>query len=197
MTLSLDKPRDEVVFREILTWEKFKKLDEALSGIPGYRLSYYEGEVELLSVSPEHGRIAELLTFLLSLWIFDQGLDCIPGGDATIPTIPTPGGPSAQSDKSYWFNGRDPDVDSTPDLSIEVVISGEGISKLKRYRALGVQEVWFWQNNKICMYNPLQSVEHEIHESQFIKGIDLDLLAQCLTAKNLKDARNCFFRKES
>lgn len=189
MTQAKHRPKDDIIIRHFMSWPKFKKLQEAFSETPGCRLSYYQGEVEILTVSPEHGRIAELLTFLLSLWMLDQGINCTPGGDSTIQKE---GGPSAEGDKSYWFNDRDPELEPTPDLAIEVVISGEGITKLRRYRELGVPEVWFWQNNKIHMYNPLESVEDEIYESQFIKGIDLTLLAQCSTAKTLMDARKCF-----
>ena len=55
---------------------------------------------------------------------------------------------SAQGDKSYCF----PERREVPDLSIEIVISSEGETKLGRYKALRVSEVWFWQNNQISIH---------------------------------------------
>ncbi|MCG8365829.1 MAG: Uma2 family endonuclease [Pseudanabaenales cyanobacterium] len=119
----------------------------------------------------------------------DHGIDFTPSGDSTIQKE---GQASAQADKSYWFNDRNPTETQAPDLTVEVVIAGEGVTKLKRYRALGVSEVWFWQNGQIHIYNPITSIEAEINESQFVKGDDLSLLARCAESKTMMTAIKCF-----
>lgn len=68
MTQAKPRPRAETISRYFMSWPKFKKLLEAFDDSPGYRLSYFQGEAEILTVLPEHGRIAEILTFLLSIW---------------------------------------------------------------------------------------------------------------------------------
>jgi Uma2 family endonuclease len=60
---------------------------------------------------------------------------------------------SAQADKAYCFEERKP----IPDLAAEVVITGERETKLKRYAALQVAEVWFWIDNEIRVYRLSQS----------------------------------------
>jgi len=47
---------------------------------------------------------------------------------------------SVEADESFCLETVKP----IPDLSIEVVFSSSTVSKLARYQALGVPEVWFW-----------------------------------------------------
>lgn len=51
----------------------------------------------------------------------------------------TLGEASAEPDESYCFGTSKP----IPDLVIEVVLTSGHTQKLKRYRALGIPEVWF------------------------------------------------------
>lgn len=185
MTITLDKPKDEI-FLTRMSWIDFEKLQEAFSNYPGYRLSFYEGEVEILTVSPEHGIFSENLTFLLNLWLIEHGVSYINGGDFTIQQQ---GVASAQGDKSYWFGPRK----AIPDLSIEVVISGEREQKLKkRYQALGVSEVWFWIDGEIRIHQLSKDGYSQVSESQYVKGINLELLAKCSTIEKQPEALKCF-----
>jgi Uma2 family endonuclease len=56
---------------------------------------------------------------------------------------------SAQADESYCLE----QLKSIPDISVEIVFNSGGKSKLSRYRALGVQEVWFWEDGLFSLYN--------------------------------------------
>ena len=129
-----------------MTWERFKLQQQAFEGLPNVRLGYYQGEVESWVVSPEHGYIGEHLGLLLTLWMLEQGLEFVSTGDYTVENE---GVASAQGDKSYCFGAV---VKTRPDLSVEVVISGEGETKLRRYTALGVPEVWFWEDEEINIH---------------------------------------------
>ncbi|MEM6592741.1 MAG: Uma2 family endonuclease [Cyanobacteria bacterium P01_C01_bin.73] len=67
-----------------LTWEHFKALQVAFADSPGVRVAYYQGEVELLSVSPEHGIVAGNLGFLLELWMLEQTIAFVATEDMTV-----------------------------------------------------------------------------------------------------------------
>jgi len=91
---------------------------------------------------------------------------------------------SAQADESYCFNEKKP----IPDLAIEVVITSDGPNKLKRYQALGVQEVWFWEDGTVSIHQ-LTSIGYvKAGSSQFSKGINLDLLARCAAIESRPQA---------
>ncbi len=79
-----------------------------------------------------------------------------------------------------------------PDLAIAVVITSGGPDKLKRYRALGVREVWFWENGEISVYQPTSTVYQQVDESQLVKGINLDRLAQCAAIASRSQAVKAF-----
>lgn len=61
---------------------------------------------------------------------------------------------SVQADQSFSLGS----VKTIPDLSIEVVVTSGGVDKLARYQALGVPEVWFWQDRD---YGKLQYQQSE------------------------------------
>jgi Uma2 family endonuclease len=168
-----------------LSWGQFKALQAAFADSPGVRVSYYKGEVELLSVSPEHGIIAGNLGFLLELWMLEQGIDFIATEDMTVEQE---GIVSAQDDKSYCFGDRK----ERPELSIEVVIKGEGQTKLKRYAALGVPEVWFWQRGQFMVYQLMGAGYQRVEASQFAPGIDLTALAECASTESRAQAVRAF-----
>ena len=69
-----------------------------------------------------------------------------------------------------------------PDLSIEVVFTRSGISKLERYKVLGVPEVWFWEDGLLKLYH-LEDDSYEPIERSLLPGLselDLDLLRCCI-----------------
>jgi Uma2 family endonuclease len=85
---------------------------------------------------------------------------------------------SAQADDSYCIGS----VKSIPDLSIEVVFTSGGTSKLERYKALGVPEVWFWEDGLLKLYHLRDSSYELIDRSELpgLNDLDLDLLRRCI-----------------
>lgn len=175
MTYTLDKP--QYFTHSGLSWQQFKALQQAFEGSPGVRVNYFNGDVEILSVSPQHGIIAGNLGFLLELWMLEHDIDFIATEDMTVERDEVA---SAQGDKSYCFGERK----AVPDLSIEVVIAGEGDTKLARYAALGVSEVWFWQGSKISIYQLEGARYQKVEGSQFVQALDVSLLATCVVIEN-------------
>jgi Uma2 family endonuclease len=175
MTYTLDKPQHFT--HAGLDWQKFKALQQAFTDLPGVRINYFNGDVEILSVSPQHGIIAGNLGFLIELWMLEQGIAFVATEDMTVERKEVA---SAQGDKSYCF----PERQDVPDLSIEVVISGEGETKLARYRALGVSEVWFWQDNRISIHQLKGNSYESVEASQYLPGLNISLLAACVVTEN-------------
>ncbi len=73
-------------------------------------------------------------------------------------------------------------VKPIPDLSIEVVFTSGGISKLERYKVLGVPEVQFWEDGLLKLYH-LEDDSYEPIERSLLPGLselDLDLLRRCI-----------------
>lgn len=85
---------------------------------------------------------------------------------------------SAQPDRSYCIGG----VKRIPDLSIEIVFSSGGINKLERYRAIGVPEVWFWEDGVLALYHLRQNGYERIEHSELpgLQDLDLHVFKRCL-----------------
>ena len=181
MTQLLDKSTEQRFIQTGLSWESFKAIQSGFAGSPGVRLFYYEGELEILSTSPEHEIVKGNIGYLIEDYMLNQGLEFVATGSFSQEKEAVA---SAQADESYCFGVRKP----VPDLAIEVVITSGGLNKLKRYKALGVQEVWFWEDGEISIYQLAPTDYQKANESQFIKGINFDRIAQCAAIESRPQA---------
>jgi hypothetical protein len=88
------------------------------------------------------------------------------------------GAASTQADESYCLG----DFKPIPDLSIEVVYTSGGINKLAQYQALGVLEVWFWEDGTLALYHLRQTGYERIATSELpgLESLDIKLLKRCI-----------------
>lgn len=169
-----------------ITWEEFKTLQNVL--VPqGVRVFYFQGEVELLTISDLHGLISGNLGYLLEMYMLEHSIRFIGLEDFSIELSAVA---SAQADKAYCFDERK----SAPDLAVEVVITGERETKLKRYAALHVPEVWFWIDNEIRAYclDEETDVYTQASNSMWLPDLDLQRLAVASTQEFRADAVQAF-----
>ncbi|MEZ2237422.1 hypothetical protein [Microcoleus sp.] len=108
-------------------WERFKFIQKGFEGSPGVRLFYYDGTIEILMPGEDHEAFAHVIGYLLTTFLVEQGIFFKPTGAMTQERS---GVVSVQADESYCIGS----VKQIPDLSIEVVFTSGGISKLERYR---------------------------------------------------------------
>jgi Uma2 family endonuclease len=157
------------------TWEQFKFIQKGFDGSPGVRLFYYDGMIEILMPGREHEIFASIIGYLVTTFLTEKGIFFQPTRSMTQEKE---GVVSVQADESYCIGSVKP----IPDLSIEVVFTSGDISKLERYKALGVPEVWFWEDGLLKLYH-LQGNSYEpIDRSQLpgLSELDLDLLRRCI-----------------
>lgn len=168
-----------------MSWESFKAIQQGFADSPNVRLFYYEGELEILSTSPDHEIVKGNIGYLMEDFMLNQGLEFVATGSFSQEREAIA---SVQADESYCFGTRKP----IPDLAIAVVITSGGPDKLRRYRALGVQEVWFWEKGNISIYHLTSADYQESNKSQFLEGIDFTRLAQCVAIESRSQAVRAF-----
>ena len=172
--LLLDKTTDQRIVHHG-TWEQFKWIQKGFESAPGIRLSYYQGTIEVLMPGREHEIFSRLIGYLVTTFLVEKGIFFQPTGAMAQEKA---GVVSAQADESYCIESVKP----IPDLSIEVIFTSGSTSKLERYKALGVPEVWFWEDGVLKLYR-LQDGNYEpIDRSQLpgLNDLDLDLLRRCV-----------------
>jgi Uma2 family endonuclease len=174
MSQLLQKPTDQRIVIQG-TWEKFKLIQQGFADTPGVKLAYYQGAIEILMPGEDHEFFAHVIGYLLTTFFLKTEILFKPTG---AKTQEQEGQVSAQADQSYCIGGSKP----IPDVSIEVVFSSGG-HKLARYRALGVPEVWFWEDGTLTLYH-LRDQGYELIERSELPGLnqlDIDLLKRCIS----------------
>jgi Uma2 family endonuclease len=184
MTQTLDKPKDQRLIHRGMNWEQFKLIQAGFADAPGIRLFYFEGEVEILAVSQDHEFFSRTISGLLFIYCMEKRITFAPTGSFTQEKE---GVASAQADESYYI-GRSRSASSPPDLSIEVVFTSGNDRKLNRYRALGVPEVWFWEDGLFSLYYVRDSGYERIYRSVVLPDLDIDLVTRCLLIEDTVEA---------
>jgi Uma2 family endonuclease len=178
MIPGLQKPKaseDKVVLYYDRTWEQFKYIQKGLAGSPGLRLFFYQGVVEVLRPGQPHEIFKRVISSLLDYFFLHFNITVTPTGSVTQEQE---GVASTQADDSFCFG----DVKPIPDLSIEVIFISGSIAKLKRYQALGIPEVWFWEAGLLTLHRLGENGYTRIYRSQIpeLERLDIDLLSRCV-----------------
>lgn len=153
------------------TWAQFKHLQKGFENSSGVRLFYYDGTIEILMPGEAHELFKSLIGFLIELFLFHCEIEFKPTGAMTQEKE---GIASAEADESYEIQGFK--------LAIEVNFTSGDISKLRRYKALNVNEVWIWEDGILNAYH-LQSGDYQPVRCSRIPALsplDLQVMSECI-----------------
>ena len=166
---------DGVVRLHEVSWDDFEQLLRMRGDHSGPRLTYLEGEVEIMSPSRNHEQIKSFIGCLVEVWCLEHGIDFSPYGAWTLKNKKKRRG--AEPDECYVFG---PQNKHRPDLAIEVVWTSGRIDKLDVYRKLGVREVWYWREGRLQAYLLRGEAYRAVAASKVLPGIDLAELARLI-----------------
>ncbi len=157
------------------SWEQFKLIQQGLEDSPGIRLFYFDGTIEILMPGREHEVFKAIIAILLSIYFEENGIEFEPTGSMTQEREGTA---SAQADESYCIGVSKP----IPALAIEVIFTSGRPSTLQRYQALGVPEVWFWEDGVFTLYCLSGNGYERRDRSQMpeLARLDVELLTRCV-----------------
>lgn len=185
MTIELLNQAPEQIVKMGVDWQQFKAIQTAFDGIPGVRLNYCEGELEIVGISKEHEAFRCLLALLLGVYFEEMGIEFFPSG--TYSQV-VEGITEYQADLSYCLE-TDKDI---PDLSIEIVITSGSKKKLQKYRRKGVPEVWFWRKGEFTLYRLEAQGYVQTSKSELLDQMNIDLLVRCLSMSSSLEALRTF-----
>ena len=152
------------------------------------RMSFLDGDMELMSPSKDHERIKSYLGSLIEAYALERGLDLSKYGSWTLKHAPTKSG--AEPDECFIL-GADQSGDR-PHLAIEVVWTSGGIDKLESYRRLEVGEVWFWREGEIEIDLLRDTGYERSGRSGCFPELDVALLASFLDQPTVTHAIRAF-----
>ena len=174
---------DHIIVLHDLTWEDYERLLEIRGDRSAPRISYLEGEAEIMSPSKDHEQIKSYIGHLLETWCIDRGIEVRPFGSWTLTREENER--AAEADECYTF-GTEPR--ESPQLAIEVEWTRGGIDKLEIYRKLGVDEVWYWRKGVIEIYVLTEGTFSRTQRSGLLPNLDVQLLASMLDRDTLTQA---------
>jgi len=167
---------DHIVVLHDVSWEDYERILEIRGDHSAPRISYLEGELEIMSPGKNHEIIKSRIGRLLEAWCMDRGIEFDPVGSWTLKEKPKRRG--AEADECYIFFGEKDRI--RPHLAIEVEWTHGGIDKLAIYEHLGVEEVWFWRKGVIELYILTDGEFAQVQRSRLFPELDLELLASML-----------------
>ncbi len=157
-----------------ITWQQYENFIEIFSGHQNLHLTYLQGVLEIVTLSPEHEILKTIIARLLYIYADALDIDLFSCGSATCKSPSTNRG--LEPDESFCIGDRK----QFPDLAIEVTVTSGGINKLEIYQGLQIPEVWFYQSDYFSLYHIKQdgSGYQKIAQSQIFPNLDLNLMAQ-------------------
>ena len=190
MSITLSKSthielEQRLLLPRIYNWQEFEVLENLLA-TGGFRITYLDGWIELMTVGEPHELIKSLIGMFLETYFVEMGIEFIPVGSATRRGEEK--GTSFEPDESYYLGEKK----ANPDLAIEVILTSGSLEKLEKYRRFEIPEVWLWENNQLQVYALISSEYHLVPRSQLLPDLDLDLLVRCVQIPSRLDAMRAF-----
>lgn len=142
-----------------LDWEEYEELLEAVGEATALRISYNEGTVQIMAISREHEYYAEFLKQLVGRICVVLRIKVIFFGSATLKLEKKLKG--AEPDGSFYVQSAavignkiqlDLNTDPPPDVILEIDVHHESLSRLPIYAALGIPEIWHYDERRLTIY---------------------------------------------
>jgi Uma2 family endonuclease len=169
---SLD-PDQRVILQDI-DWWQFETFLAIRGDSAGVRVTYLEGQLEIISPSRTHEWLKTLIARLLETYTEEKGMYFTGYGGLTMRNAPKLRG--LEPDECYVVGS----AKETPDLAVEVIWTHGGLDKLEVYRGLGVREVWIWKKEELKAYELRGDGYVEISQSVVIPGLTPAFIAEYL-----------------
>ncbi|MEL7035732.1 MAG: Uma2 family endonuclease [Cyanobacteria bacterium J06592_8] len=191
-SLPLTLVSDSIKLSDI-RWETYQYLLQDLSQQRRFRLTYYQGYLEIRVPSPEHEFYKEVIGRFVETLAEELEISIYPLGSTTFKQAENSG---AEPDKCFYICNIDKirgkkrwDFvnDPPPDLVVEIDITSRSETRLKIYAKLGVPEVWIY-NQKSFKIKQLQNGKYYSSDrSLFFPNLRLSEIITFLTQAEAMD----------
>ncbi len=179
MTQLIDRPQpttDRAISHPDRSWAQFKLIQAGFSEVRGVKLAFYQGTIEILMPGQDHEIFSCIIGYLITTYLIDQGIEFVSTG--AMDQEKTEAAFAQADDESFCLGGRKP----IPDVAIEIVFTSGTPHNLEKYAALGVREVWFWQDGALAICH-LGSAGYDRTDSSQLPGLttlNIELLKRCI-----------------
>ncbi len=184
-----------------ISWEEFEQILQELGEKRVTRIAYYAGELEIRMPLPEHERIKVLISNLLVVLLEELDLPWESLGSSTFKNARMKTG--IEPDDCFYLKNcqavigkkrLDLTIDPPPDLVIEIDLTST--TQVSAYEALGVMEIWRYQQGKLAIFGLVEGHYHELATSSLFPLLPISTgISQILERSNeilMSEARKEF-----
>ena len=184
---SRDVAAEERFVLRNVTWETYEQLLKNYENCSVPRLTYDQGDLEIMSPSPPDEATSRLLSLLVNIICEERELDVLDFGSTTHKRADLLKG--IEPDGCFYIQNveliRDVDdldltVHPPVDLAIEVDLTSPSLAKLPIYAVLGVPEVWQFEEGKVKFLRLKLGSYVRIGESVVLPGISVEAVTRFL-----------------
>jgi Uma2 family endonuclease len=155
-----------------VSWDEYEELITQMESKPGYRMTYDEGRLEIMSPKQDHERPKDFIFRAVDRLAEETDTPLEGFGSTTYRRKRKRKG--AEPDLSFYVQNAhlmegqfslDLDVDPPPDVVVEIDTTNESLNKFPIYAALGVNEIWLHDGFDTKFYQPVGENYIEIESS--------------------------------
>ena len=177
----VEDPDQRVILNDI-DWWQYETFLAIRGDRAGVRVTYLEGQLEIMSPSRTHEMLKTMIARLLETYAVEKRLVLEGYGSLTMRNAPKETG--IEPDECYAVGA----AKDSPDLAVEVIWTHGGIDKLDVYRGIGVKEVWIWKKEALKAYELRGNAYVEIPQSVVIPGLAPSFIRQFLDCETQTEA---------
>lgn len=184
MAVTAPLPTDERVQLTGISWATYETLRAELDlSRRGFRLSYYQGNLEIMAPSPEHERLKKAAGRFVETLAEELEIQIEPFGSTTLKRPELAG---AEPDECFYVRNLaavrglkriDLSQDPPPDLAVEIDITNPSSRRLPIYESIGVPEVWRFDGQQLRIYGLGNDGYSEREQSQVFPMIPVHEIA--------------------
>ena len=186
MTTVLHPPQLAAEERFVLhnvTWETYEQLLKNYESFSAPRFTYDQGDLEIMSPSIPHEAASDILRLLVNVICEERELDVRGLGSTTHKRADLLKG--VEPDGCFYIQNVEAitgveDLDLTihppADLVIETDISSPSVPRFPIYAALGVPEIWHFQNGEVRFFGLREGQYIRLTNSLALPGIPSDVV---------------------
>lgn len=178
------------------SWQTYQRLlAERERAKRRYRITYDRGRLELMTISPQHGRLDGIFARFFLILSEELGISIVDFGPVTLCREELDRG--LEPDRFYYIQNEplvrsrdhfDLDRDPAPDLAVEIDISRSSLNRMGIYAALRIPEVWRYRDERLRVYHLRPDGEYEeVGHSRAFPFLDMDRVADFLRQRTTLD----------
>lgn len=152
MSTAVAQPEQRIVLRNV-SWDLYEHLLETHRDRSTPRFTYNQGELEIVSPSAKHEQLKDLIVLVVNALAEAREMDVVSLGSTTFSRRDLARG--FEPDGCFYLTniervkGKseiDLASDPPPDIVVEIDVTSPSIKKLPIFAALGVREVWHYED---------------------------------------------------